>query len=647
MTSKDQPYSRWRDVVLSLRLFAVDRIGLGGVVVRSRPSEQRDQLCSLLEELLPTGTPFVRLPVRVTEDRLLGGLSLAESLRTGRACFETGLLARAHGGVIVASMAERLEPNVTSHLAAALDRGEISVERDGFSASVPCRIGVLALDESDQGEDRLPIALQDRLAFEVDFLSTSALSPPADESLGYAPPKVRDLVRGEGHFVDDVLLPLARTQLEEARRLLSRVVVDDDVIAALCQLAIELGISSPRALLLATAAARAHAALEGRTRTADEDACVAARLVFAHRATKLPTAGDAPTEPSPQTPESDRDEDEDHDDDPKRDPEDEEGKAASSMEDRVLAAVKSALPPHLLSSFPGRTRGKALDNRSAHVGAGSRGRTQGAIRFSLSGGARPSGTLPTRDLARERLNVVETLRAAAPWQTIRRRENVRRDRAMPRRESAVFVRKQDFRSTRFQSRKETSVIFAVDASGSAALQRLAEAKGAVEQVLADCYVRRDHVALVSFRGTSATLLLPPTRSLTRVQRSLADLAGGGATPLAAGIDAARALAFAESRRGRTPLIVLMTDGRANVARDGREGSVVGNEDATRSARALRETGTRVIFLDTAPRPRAQARQLAEEMGARYLPLPYLDAVGISRHVQAARDENDAKAGGER
>jgi magnesium chelatase subunit D len=116
----------------------------------------------------------------------------------------------------------------------------------------------------------------------------------------------------------------------------------------------------------------------------------------------------------------------------------------------------------------------------------------------------------------------------------------------------VEVRRDDFRVGRFEQRSQSTTIFVVDASGSSAFNRLAEAKGAVELLLADCYVRRDRVALLAFRGRGAELLLPPTRSLVRAKRSLAGLPGGGGTPLAAGIDAAAALADAVRRRGETP-----------------------------------------------------------------------------------------------
>ncbi|WP_128566586.1 VWA domain-containing protein, partial [Methylobacterium crusticola] len=144
---------------------------------------------------------------------------------------------------------------------------------------------------------------------------------------------------------------------------------------------------------------------------------------------------------------------------------------------------------------------------------------------------RPAGTRPG-DPRTGRIALVETLRAAAPWQRLRGRDEARPIRVEP----------GDIRIRRLVHRTETTTIFAVDASGSAALERLAEAKGAVELLLAQAYVRRDRVALVAFRGSGAELVLPPTRSLVRARRGLAGLPGGGGTPLAAGIAAAEALA---------------------------------------------------------------------------------------------------------
>ncbi len=590
----------WADAALAVELFAVDPTGLGGIVLRAGPGPQRDRVCAWVRDLLSAGAPLLRVPAHVTEDRLLGGLSLAATLRAGRPVAERGLLAQADGGAVVVAMAERLGALVTSHLCAAVDRGELALERDGLAAAVVCRLGVVALDEG-LGEERAPEALRDRLAFALDLAALGARQP-AD---GGEPDAGR---------------------AARARALLPGVALDAGAVEALCRAADALGVRSLRGPLLAAAAARAHAALAGRSRVEEADAAAAARLVLGPRATRWPeppaeepSADEAPeaTPPAPSGAE----------DRPAPAPsETNEAEQPAAAPDRpldeiVLEAAKSAIPAGLLDAFAlGRERSTAPRNA---------GRA-GAARASAQGG-RPAGTRPGPPRGGERLNVVETLRAAAPWQALRRRDRGRDTAPGPRR---VEVRKEDFRFARFRQRAETSVVFAVDASGSAALQRLAEAKGAVEQVLADCYVRRDHVALIAFRGTTASLLLPPTRSLARVRRCLADLAGGGTTPLAAGVDAALALALAARERGQTPIIVLMTDGRANVARDGREGSAGAASDATASARAVRASGVRALFLDTSPRPRPQARLLAAEMGARYLPLPYLDAAGVSRHVRS-------------
>ena len=225
--------------------------------------------------------------------------------------------------------------------------------------------------------------------------------------------------------------------------------------------------------------------------------------------------------------------------------------------------------------------------------------------------------------------MIETLRAAAPWQPLRRREAGGHGA-----QARVLIRHEDFRLARFKQRTETTTIFVVDASGSAALHRLAEAKGAVELLLADCYVRRDQVALIAFRGTGAELLLPPTRSLARAKRSLAGLPGGGGTPLAAGLDAAAMLADSIRRKGQTPTVILLTDGRANIARDGSAGRPRAEQDATASARQLRAANIAGVLVDTSPRPQPLAAQFAAEMGAHYLPLPHADAATLSKAVLA-------------
>jgi magnesium chelatase subunit D len=303
------------------------------------------------------------------------------------------------------------------------------------------------------------------------------------------------------------------------------------------------------------------------------------------------------------------------------------------LEELVLQAAQAAIPPGLLAALQfgqtQRVQAGASNGSGAQQNSKARGRPLGARRGDLGAGVR--------------LHVVETLRAAAPWQALRKRETalLRQNSAdaadatplgHPRR---IEVRREDFHVSRFKQRRETTTIFVVDASGSAALHRLAEAKGAVELLLADCYVRRDRVAMLAFRGKGAELMLPPTRSLVRAKRSLAGMPGGGGTPLAAGVDAALALALASVRRGETPILVLLTDGRANIARDGSPGRERAGADALAAARTVRAAGLTALLLDTSPHPQTVAERLAAEMGAAYLPLPHAGAGTVNRAIRLA------------
>jgi magnesium chelatase subunit D len=393
-------------------------------------------------------------------------------------------------------------------------------------------------------------------------------------------------------------------------------------------------------------------------RVTDDDAKLAAALVLAPRATQLPTAPEEPPpnedeppkppqpEESPDPPPEDTTEPPPPDDvDASKDDDTPEPPPVGDLEDRVLDAAQAAIPAGLLAALMSGQDRRASAQASGRAGAVQQGQKRG----------RPSGARRGEPRAGARLNVIETLRAAAPWQKIRHAELERTrvlDDAAPKRvtnvasrtipsnavtpaRARVQVRRDDFHVTRYKQRSATTTLFVVDASGSSALNRLAEAKGAVELLLADCYVRRDQVAVLAFRGKGAELLLPPTRSLVRAKRSLAGLPGGGGTPLASGIDAAAALAASIARRGETPIVVLLTDGRGNIARDGSPGRARAGDDVQLAARQFRAASLRALLIDTSPQPQAAARQLAQEMGASYLPLPYAGATALSQAVALA------------
>ncbi|WP_246102049.1 magnesium chelatase subunit D [Methylobacterium terricola] len=559
----------WSRACLAAALVALDPAGTG-IVVRARPGPVREAWLARLHALLPAGAPVTRLPAGIADDALLGGLDLPATLRSGRPVAQAGLLARSHGGVMVAPMAERLGPATAARIAQALDTGTVEVARDGISARHPAQVGLVLLDEGEGEDEAVPAPLADRAAIHLDLDAV----PPRGLAATPQPPS-----------------------LAEARAV--RPIVPEEAAETLCAVAARLGIASLRAPLLALRVARLHAALAGRERIADPDLGAAVALVLAPRGCAwAPDHAGAPDE-SPAAPPPDGDA---------------AGPAGPASEaDRILAAAAASLPPGLLARLAaGERPGSRLP------GAGRSGAAAAAQR------GRPVGARPG-DPRRGRLALIETLRAAAPWQRLRRGEG----------EAGLRVTPEDLRIRRLIQRRETTTIFAVDASGSAALERLAEAKGAVESLLADCYVRRDRVALVAFRGKGADLLLAPTRSLVRAKRALASLPGGGGTPLAAGIAAAGKLAAAERRGGRSPVVLLLTDGRANIARSGQPGRALAAADALAAARVLAAEGTRALVIDTAARPQDAARALAAAMAARYLAMPQADAARLTRAVREA------------
>jgi magnesium chelatase subunit D len=575
--------SAWSNGVSAAQLFAVDPFGTGGILLRSRSGPVRDRWLAMLRAGLHPSHPQKHLPLHTADSRLLGGLDLNATLLAGRPVAERGLLAEADGGVLVLAMAERLASATTVHITAAMDARETIVERDGLSLRMPARFGVIALDEGLEDEFA-PASLGDRLAFHLDLSDIS----------------LRD--------ADEIALDAG--DIASARERLRTLKADAAQVEALCTAATALGVVSLRAPLLAIRVACACAALTGHAAVEQDDIALAARLVLAPRALVFPPVREPDQPESPPENEAGNDAQDDQTPDMDR-----------ALDEVILAAVQAAIPPDVLAAMRAGSLGRLRSRSSGRSGAPQKSNTRG----------RPNGVLRGELRSGAKLNVIETLRAAAPWQPLRRREGTNPGSTLPR----ILIRKDDFRITRFKQRSETTTIFVVDASGSAALHRLAEAKGAVELLLADCYVRRDQVALIAFRGSAAELLLPPTRSLARAKRSLAGLPGGGGTPLAAGLDAAFALADLIRRKGQTPTVILLTDGRANIARDGGQGRPRAEEDAISAAKQLLVAGIATVLVDTSPRPGPLAEQFAKEMGARYLPLPHADATALSRAVLAS------------
>jgi magnesium chelatase subunit D len=558
------------DALLAVRLLRRDPAGLGGIVLRGA-GPARDAVIAALG-------PMRRLPVGIDDEALIGGRDLAATLAGQGGAVRPGLLAQADGGLLLVSMAERMSDAVAARIASVMDIGEVIIERDGATARHAARFGLVLLDDG-QGDERVPDRLTERLAFRFDLSDIRV--PGEGASLDFLRVSASPREKAEEGFTP---------KRGEAENESPPEPSGSEAVCALAGTALALGIDSSRATLMALRAARGLGALASRVEPADADLATAARLVLAHRATRMPTTAENDTPPPSPPPSSDSGQPD----------------VGDTLDDVVLEAVTAALPPDVLAAIA------AGAGRRTSNGNGGGERRKSPMR------GRPLGARSGLPRGGARLALIDTLRAAAPWQKMRGVDKAVGDR--------IAIRRDDLRIKRFETRADATTIFAVDASGSAAVARLGEAKGAVELLLAEAYVKRTEVALIAFRGDSAEVLLPPTRSLTRARRSLADLPGGGGTPLAAGIDAARLLGEAVKGKGRTPFVVLLSDGRGNV----------GAEATLPAARAFGASGLGAVFVDISSRPRPEGAQLAAAMGARYLPLPRADATGLRDAVKAVQ-----------
>ena len=630
----------------ALLLLAVEP-RLGGLLMASPSGTGKRRLvkafASLLEALKPGGrdAALVRVPLGVGEDRLLGGLSPEPAAAGPRWRYREGLLARADRGVLQVDHINLLPESSLRAIASALDSGRVRVEREGTSTSHPA--GFALVGTYDPAEGHPAAIIRARVGLLVDGASTAGLDQRR---------QVLELLAGfEQSRQGGEPAPAARPAsfgpagaaaetIRQARCLLGRVDFRDDDLRRLISAAARLGLQGHRLDLFAMQAARAHAALRGRGRVSEEDLEMAAQLVLRPRA--FPVDEEPPAIPRLEQvpPESGQG------------AEPAESGPGDRTEDHSMPADESPVPVDPLpGEFPEEMVGELPATRAA-------GRRTGPRPHGLPGSPGRAFRTDPRPDRRRSIAVAATLRAAAPWQSWRRRQSGAppagdRDRrpapglgSKDRAGSRMIIRASDLRFRRFRGKEGILFVFVVDASGSMAVNRMAQAKGAMTRLLQQAYVFRDQVALVRFGGEGAETLLPPTRSLQRAKRLVEALPASGATPLAAGLVQALGVARAARLRGSPqPVLLILTDGRANrPARPAPSGpaptpAALQQELRLLGAEIRREALTAVV-VDTRPSFLAgeEGRSLADWTGARYLQLPRTDQGALFQAVKSVAED---------
>ena len=637
---------------------------IGGVLIRGEKGTAKSTAVRALAELLPeievvNGCPFncnpydegemcdlcyakktngeelevakrrmwvVDLPLGATEDRVVGSIDVERAIKEGIKALEPGILAAANRGILYIDEVNLLDDHIADLI---LDSAAMSinvVEREGVSVAHPAKFILVGTMNPEEGE--LRPQLLDRFGLQVDV-----------ESIADAAKRVEIVKQVESFESDpegfrtrfEVKQKELREKIVHAKQIINEVEISDDLLRLIADTCIKLGVRTHRAEIVINRTAKTIAAFDGRKKVTLEDVKEAMELALPHRMRRKPF--EPPSLDTEKLDEmmSDREkqQEERHDKQQQRG----EGRENKNKENEHTHKNErlNANPEGRGENGDTDTEeqqresvfsiGDPIDTRAVR----EKQKRDRIYRRKISGrriptlSLRNNGKYVRYGLPRGEIKDVAldaTIRTAAPYQKERKHES----------DLAVVIKTQDIREKIRIGKVSTATMFVVDASGSmGANRRMESAKGAVLSLLLDSYQHRDRVGMVAFRGNRADVLLPLCSSVDLAYKRLRELPTGGRTPLAAGLERGLNLLMAEKQKdeGVIPVLVLISDGRANVSSSYKDIK----KELLALAEHARTEGIQVIVIDTEVVSKSfvkmqlgYCRDIAANSGGRYYPI---------------------------
>jgi magnesium chelatase ATPase subunit I len=566
--------------------------------------------------------PVVELPLGATEDRVCGTIDIERALAAGRKTFDPGLLARANRGFLYIDEVNLLEDHLVDLLLDVAVTGRNKVEREGISVEHPASFVLIGSGNPEEGE--LRPQLLDRFGLHAEVKTENYLQNRID-IVERRERYDREREAFCESYKDDQ--DQLRKRITKARANLGKIPVNRAVLEKIAQLCADLKVDGHRGELTLMRAARALAAFEGRRAVTDDHVKRVSAMSLRHRLRRDALDETATSEqieqavdevfprPAPSQPSSGNGGDVHDQNQPGRtSKQDKKQRAsASGSSSRPNTADTPSLPAvddkagelRLQEHLRKQERGERTQTRRSSGAktalAQGRGRYTRAVQFRTAGA---------------RVAIDATLRALAGLNSSLRRRSI------------GSLNTQVLRYKLLKHKQGTLFVFAIDASGSMAANRIARAKSTILKLLRKSYLNRDSVAIVSFHGTTANVDLPPSRSILRARRVLDSLRMGGSTPLGLGlVTTIELLELVGSKFGEN-VVLLFTDGRSNVPL--RRGGM--NLRAFRRVKiesemrelsvALHRTRARVLVVDTQKEFESseETRALAKILHAQFVKL---------------------------
>lgn len=713
------------EIKKSLILNAINP-GIGGVLIKGDKGTGKTTAVRALADLLPLipvvkGCPFncdphdkdstceicrsknleieekkmkvVELPLGSTEDRVVGSIDINKALKEGVKALEPGILADANRNILYVDEINLLDDHLVDVLLDAAAYGVNNVEREGISISHPSKFILVGTMNPAEGELRPQLA--DRIGLHIVVSSILDIKDRVTimerrEKFEKNPDAFKKL------FEDDQKELL--NKIVAARKLLSKVKIDNDLMELIARICLEAGVDGHRADIAVLKTSKAAAAYNGREIVTEEDLKEALSLVLGER---IPGKSQDPDkvsktmekaksemerekekerereeerknrEKDENVSEEEQDSDSDSDDNSLREPDsaqdtkpeknqnqeennqspanqNETEDSSDDLTEKENNSSESVISSDSDDGSDDTTTGGSVSDEEKGQKLFSENKNEGNI-DAVDVGIDIKKLLKVKGKKKEMLYGKRVESKTEKGKYVRSRYSSHRPKdiaidatlraAAIKSQGQIKVEPQDLREKVRKHGARASIALVVDISGSMVSEKKANrVKGILNQMIKDAQRHKDKLSVIGFKGREAEVIIPTTRRASAFQNKVDDIRVGGTTPLAAGLKKGLEILTKEKKKDEyIPMMVLLTDGLPNVGIKHNP-----SRDALELAEKLNENHIHTVVVNF-EKLRHHGRNINMELaiysGGRYYDLEDLENPGqiMSRILEYERD----------